>query len=276
MKIVLVPTDFSDNAFVAARYAATWAARRNWQLVLCHAYCAFSTGFQSGRQNMRARELAVKEANAGMQALLKKLQKQVPSANVSGQCVLGNTADVILEQVKQKKAQLIVMGTKGASGLKYILLGSNTFEVIRRSTVPVLAVPEKIKTFQLRKVGFAINYHAAEIPALEDFIDLTEEPLQITLFHLYEKGKREQEQKMALWKRRFKRIASFSSLDFKLQLTRNLPSGIQRFAVKEKLDALVMTSMDKYLFNRVFARKLVKVIAHHPVIPVFFMKGEKK
>jgi nucleotide-binding universal stress UspA family protein len=52
----------------------------------------------------------------------------------------GGAAEEILETAKSKKAQLIVMGTRGLNRQDYLLLGSVTQKVIGRARVPVLAV----------------------------------------------------------------------------------------------------------------------------------------
>ena len=52
----------------------------------------------------------------------------------------GDPAHEILSTAESKDAQLIVMGTRGLSGLDHVLLGSVTERVIRKAAVPVLAV----------------------------------------------------------------------------------------------------------------------------------------
>ena len=187
-------------------------------------------------------------------------------------------ADTVADFASEKDVNLIVMGTQGATGLKYAVLGSNTFAVILKSPVPVVAIPARISTFRMDRVGFAVNYHATEVTALEDFTTLMDRPVVITLFHFYEKGKQEETKKMQKWAKRFEKIATGSDaeLQFKLAISRNLPVSINRMVAREQLDALVMTPMDKPFFSRMFSKQLIKVIAHKPTVPVFFMKTDER
>jgi nucleotide-binding universal stress UspA family protein len=52
----------------------------------------------------------------------------------------GNVVDEILETAKNKRAQLVVMGTRGLDRKEYLRLGSVTERVIGRAKIPVLAV----------------------------------------------------------------------------------------------------------------------------------------
>src|SRR5262245_33347689 len=57
----------------------------------------------------------------------------------------GNPADEILRQVKRLRADLIVMGSHGLSGIRKALFGSTTEQVLRRAPVPVFAIPPSIR-----------------------------------------------------------------------------------------------------------------------------------
>ena len=272
MKNLLVPTDFSANAFVAAKYAAELAKKKVWHVELCHAFRPFYSDFQDDQENQSDRELAVIEATRKMTHLIKKLQTLYPEVSISGECVIGHVIEVIQKQAEQKDAHLIIMGTKGATGLKSVFLGSITFEIIQHSTIPVLAVPRRIKKRGLHKIGFATNYHAAEIAALQDFVDIMDDGLQLIPFHLYQMGKQQETYRMEQWKMKVNKMVSCKKMKFKIAPFRKLPAGIRRFIRKEQLDALVLTTSDKNFLNSYFHKGLVKTIALRPHVPVFFIK----
>ena len=60
---------------------------------------------------------------------------------------------------KDFKADLIVMGSHGASGLKEVFVGSNTEKVVRTSDIPVLVVKNQIREFTMDKVVFACDFN---------------------------------------------------------------------------------------------------------------------
>lgn len=272
MRMILIPTDFSGNSFSAAKYAGAFAGKRSWQLLLCHAYLPFYSGFQSAEENGKYEERAVKTVEHKMVLFVKKLQKLFPELSIQGICVKGHLGQIVKDMAEKNSVSLIVMGTLGASGLKMRLIGSNTFAVIQRSDIPVLAVPKRLKEFRLHKVGFATNYLAAEIVALQDLIDMMGDSIDIVAFHFCREGSSPQEEKMMAWKSKTEKMIAHRPLKHTVALTRNFVSGIRQFISKEKLDMLVMTRIDKDLLTRLLGRSLIKAIVHHPPIPLLFIK----
>jgi nucleotide-binding universal stress UspA family protein len=67
---------------------------------------------------------------------------------------------------------LVVMGTQGASGLKEVLVGSNTAAVIKHCGVPVLAVPENAKYKGVKNVVIADDAGPIDADALEVLMNI--------------------------------------------------------------------------------------------------------
>jgi nucleotide-binding universal stress UspA family protein len=61
----------------------------------------------------------------------------------------GRPADQILERAETIKADMIIMGTHGRSGLAHMLLGSVTEEVARAASCPVLTIRPEAFQFEL-------------------------------------------------------------------------------------------------------------------------------
>ena len=69
----------------------------------------------------------------------------------------GNVADTIIKTSLHHQSDLIVMGTHGASGYRDGFIGSNTYNVIKNASCPVLTVPGKKKYLSFRKILFPIR-----------------------------------------------------------------------------------------------------------------------
>ena len=69
----------------------------------------------------------------------------------------GYTMTTIVKYANSVKADLIIMGTQGASGLKEFFMGSNTAGVINKSTIPVLAIPANATYRDIKKIAFAVD-----------------------------------------------------------------------------------------------------------------------
>jgi nucleotide-binding universal stress UspA family protein len=128
MKTILAPVDFSDASTNAVSFAAELSKRSSACLVIVHI-------FQKREDE--------DEAKNKLKSLEADLKKSFGSELIC-ELVLarGNLIDAMKRIIKVQQPDLIVMGTKGASGLKKLLIGSNTVNLLSKTKVPVLVVPE--------------------------------------------------------------------------------------------------------------------------------------
>ena len=74
---------------------------------------------------------------------MEKMENGIPFEIVT---LSGREDDEILRFAEQQKANLIVMGTHGRTGIEHVLFGSVAEKVLRKSSVPVFVVPSKRNT----------------------------------------------------------------------------------------------------------------------------------
>jgi nucleotide-binding universal stress UspA family protein len=135
---ILVPTDFSAHADEAFRVAQT-LARATGALVIAFHVAPTPAVVSDGGQVLT--ELGKGEP-ANLWERLKTLRPAEPGVRVEHQVIVATrpTARHILEILDQLGCDLIVMGTHGRRGLKQLLFGGVTEEVVRRARCPVLVV----------------------------------------------------------------------------------------------------------------------------------------
>jgi nucleotide-binding universal stress UspA family protein len=83
---------------------------------------------------------------------------------------VGQPAPLILERAARLPADLIVMGTHGATGFEHLVLGSVTEKVLRKATCPVLTVPPRAHTtaqFPFRRLLCAVDFSDWSFAALD-------------------------------------------------------------------------------------------------------------
>lgn len=141
MKRILVAVDFSPASVAAAEQALTLAGAFDAHLLLLHVLHepADAPGFYSSKKAGKKVLRNMEEAAAAMMTefvdkYMKKWEKR------EGRIVPGLPAEEIVRVAEAEKADLVVMGTRGASGLKRMMLGSVADRVIRSCTCPVLTV----------------------------------------------------------------------------------------------------------------------------------------
>lgn len=146
MKIdtILVPTDFSEDAGAALEAATQLARVFDARIVLLHAFSVDLplTGAAFGGGVILPEGFYVEYRN---HATLKvdQLAKETASeagVEVQGVAIQQPASAAIVEQAEKLPADLIVIGTRGLTGLKHVALGSTAERVVRKAGCPVLTV----------------------------------------------------------------------------------------------------------------------------------------
>jgi len=137
---ILCPTDFSPTARHAGQYAADLARAFGAEVVLLHvipemSYPQRSLGMATALPDLRA-ELHQRAKDE----LGKQRQKLDPALNIRTELRDGNAHEQILECATAGKADLIVIGTHGHTGLARMLLGSTAERIVRLATCAVMTV----------------------------------------------------------------------------------------------------------------------------------------
>jgi len=165
MKSILVPYDFSEEAEYAFELAQELATKAACNLKLIHIIeiptsQSFNTmGEVSMGENFIDKIYMVDLVNKRKEQF-KKLEEAHAgkpykfSTNLS----FGNPYAGISGEITEIKADLVIMGSKGSSGLEEILIGSNTEKVVRNSECPVITVKGKVSSSSIKKIVFASDF----------------------------------------------------------------------------------------------------------------------
>jgi len=134
---VLVPTDFSPDADLALAWARVIVEKTGGKLIVQHSYDmpALMTGGAA-----LARASIQKSLETSAHERLEALRATLSGCDVETSVSHGRPDAAILEAAESAKADLIVMGTRGRTGLAHIVMGSTAERVLRRSHVPVVTL----------------------------------------------------------------------------------------------------------------------------------------
>jgi nucleotide-binding universal stress UspA family protein len=164
MKNVLIPTDFSDNSLNALNYALVL-----FKNIPCNFYIVHVLDFAERRAEAIANGPSLLEASPHKKdKAIKELNKILQSVRDTSQdsdhrfftqYYYGFFVEVIRKQVIEKKIDLILLGTKGASGLKKFIIGSNAGDVITKVRCNTLIIPENAPPQPPRKIAFPSDFN---------------------------------------------------------------------------------------------------------------------
>jgi len=167
---IVVATDFSQVSSRAVEYAANIASDNDSRLYVLHASppeVRLPIPLDPLPASLDPEIIHARES-------LYKLSKSKAVKTLQCEEILerGPVWDVVKEVAENKRADLVVVGTHGRTGLKKLVLGSVAEEIFRCAACPVLTVgPAAIPTQQIRKVLYATDFGAASVHALPYAID---------------------------------------------------------------------------------------------------------
>ncbi len=140
-KRIICPIDFSDASRAALEAAAEVAKRYGAKVALFHAYPVPGYTFPDGSFVASSKMLdELSEQAQRHLAEWKAIAEGLGIAHVEIATAIGEPAHEILAFAKAQKADLLVLGTHGRTGIQHALMGSVAERVVRRSTCPVLTV----------------------------------------------------------------------------------------------------------------------------------------
>lgn len=143
MKNILVPTDFSNNAYKALTYAGGLATHSGATVHILHTYTLLEN-VVSGLGGLREswNEARKKEKTAALLQAKQDILERFPALKVEVHLFTGSTEEVLLKNCEEGNIDLVVMGKQGTAGIESVFMGSVTASLISKSNVPVLAIPE--------------------------------------------------------------------------------------------------------------------------------------
>ena len=136
---ILVTHDFSDRSTEAVRIAGAWADALGAELTLLHVvepvvypdYYAI---------NMASSDTMTRLRDRAVVALDRAADEILGARPVNTTVLIGRAAETIIVEAEASEIDLVVMGTRGLSGLEQLVLGSVAEAVLRRCPVPLLTV----------------------------------------------------------------------------------------------------------------------------------------
>jgi nucleotide-binding universal stress UspA family protein len=150
---ILVPVDFSETSKNALQYAVDLFGGTDLEITLLHIY-----GTQSTALMMKSIDrVLIENAEREMTELIGNLKKDFPDLQLRSRLAKNYAASTISDLGNSGEYDLIVMGTKGVSGLKEVFMGSIAGGVISKTSAPVIVVPLDYKFTSLDRIVFAVG-----------------------------------------------------------------------------------------------------------------------
>lgn len=274
MKQILLPTDFSPISINAMQYAT-----RLFKDIPCTFYVLnvfripYLTNEELMDQNAANLALVEDEMYENSKEEMEKLLEVIPKNEIHSFQTISdyNLFSLAVEQVVQEKQiELIIMGTKGASGVKEIFLGSNASDVIMKSSCHVIAVPEHIDFKEPKELvfptDFLIDYDFQDLAPLVNIAELTDATIRIV--HFSDKDELDEDQIRN--KRKLDSFLVNVQHSYHTLSNKDFEEGLNCFTQSRgNIDMIVIMARHYTFFERLFFKPKVRALSFHAKIPLF-------
>jgi len=274
MKRILVPVDFSEQAKCAVKTAASIAGKTGSEIYLLH-IVDLPEGIidpQSGADNSSpASILYMQKIHERFEEI--KNSPELKDLTVYEKVNFQKTFDGVIEESKKDNIDLIVMGSSGASGLKEIIVGSNTEKVVRNSNVPVLVVKKGSDNLKIKHIVFASDFGNDSKNRFQDVIDFAK-MFDATLHLLYVNTPYNFNTTKYINEKISNFIEDFDLDKFDINIYDDISveKGILNFANDIDADLIALNTHGRSGLSQLFNGSIGQELANHALKPVLTFK----
>lgn len=257
IKKILVPTDFSDSSKAAVSYAIEMALKLEARLYLMHS--------MEGAFSMSSERLLEQLINDDR---FRKIEAQTITE-------IGDPGSAILRESEEIGADLIMMGSKGSSGGRK-LLGSTTTEVISKSDVPVLVVPQNSSFKGFEDIVFMTDFNDGDLSALKELLDWARYfNASLHVLHIFTDESFQDLIRFKGFKEVVKERIDYDKLSFERAFNPSFDEGFFNYMKTRNPNLVVLTRYKKSFFQKLMDGDHIRHIEFEATIPFLTLTGDK-
>jgi nucleotide-binding universal stress UspA family protein len=265
----LVPTDFSDNSLKALDFALALANSKVDRITLIH---VVETHYDFASQVEFFTKQQLQEGKKRGKELLASHEDS--KINLKFKLVEGNPALQIAQLAAKQKVDLIVMGTKGASGITKTLIGTVAVSVVREASCPVLVVPAAAFKTNLKQFVLGLEFADHE-PQLLTWVatQIKKWKGHLQVVHVRSTEKQLFKQELLELGMKYHLNKKYPSLKPEFfALTGGKPMEVLRTHMKSKPGILVMCHAQQGFLNELFSKSDSLQMAFHTEAPLLVLR----
>lgn len=266
MKHFLVPIDFSDTSVNAARYAVELTKSiEGAQLTFYHVYSRISFATLSAKEEGSRQKVS----EQALHEVVEKIGAHGDS-RISVVAEEGSFVENINDYALGHKIDMIVMGITGSSRITQVFMGTNTLNVVRHVTCPVMIIPAEAMYKGFNHGVFISDFkdvaRTTPFAALHSILDTFHPEIDIVnvdsehFVELSEEYKLERgamEDKLGKYNPKFSFLRSFDFLD-----------GINSYVESKNIDVIITVPRKHSFISQLFKTSHTKKLAYHSTVPI--------
>ncbi|NND63698.1 MAG: universal stress protein [Flavobacteriaceae bacterium] len=282
MKRIILPTDFSENSMNAIRYAMRLFEKESCTFYLLNTFTPAAyyvgTNMMNSNSALQLEQVAIDNANKGLEEIQETLKSEFsnPNHTIEKRAAFNLLVSEILTMEEEMDIDLVVMGTKGATGAKEVFLGTQTMYTIKNVSCPVIAVPSDFHYENPKEILFPTDF---KFDTSNPFLPLVKELSQqhtarINVLNAYygEPLSDAQNEKKDFLDSYFDSTAHI----FHTAEGVDVVEAVEEFQIKHKINFLVMIHNRHSFFENLLFRPVINQIAYHTHVPFLVIPSVKR
>ena len=273
MRTILFPTDFSENAIHASEYAGLLASKYEANVIILNCYAAPIIEEYQPLSNVadftaEMKNISEKNLNEFKEAFIK--MSGLNEDRVSQRIEFGFIADSICGVAKDINADMIVMGTRGASSTLEKWIGTNAQAVMKQAKCPVWIIPEKVVLNYPQKFLYAADLREDEVGATQKLMEFVK-PFEANckIIHIDDQFELNVGHKVGAVINDLKEEFKDDDNVFVRNIKRDdIVEGLEAYILTYKPDVLVLALHDKSFFSKIFEQSVSNHFVYHADLPM--------
>lgn len=184
----------------------------------------------------------------------------------------GQVLAVLLDCIQEQKADLVIMGTKGAGAFSGAIFGSTTSNLMAKTDCPVMAIPFGIKfSADIKRMTYATDYKASDIHAIDKLVEFARLfHSQINVLHISGDEIEAEEEKNLMndFMNKVNKKIEYNNISFQILHGNDVEEKLEEYLSEDNTDMLVMSTHKRGLMDKIFGKSTTKEIVLETTIPL--------
>lgn len=279
MKKIIVPTDFSDNAYNALRYAVQLLKDEICTFYILNTYTpvVYDPEYLNTAATLSLTEIAQRQSMQGLEDTFNRIKNEFNNPNHRFETIsaFNYLSDELQIQTEEKDIDLIIMGTQGATGAKEVIFGSQTMHVIKVIKCPLLAVPS---AYKYRGVDAILLPNDFQMELEENRLRIlkvlaSKKNSKLHFLHVLTKEYLNENQEDC--RKKLENYFEGISKEFHFVQSDSLVESINKLEKQLDIDMLVMMNNKHSFFENLLFQPAVENIGFHTQIPFLIIPSGK-
>ena len=279
MKTILYATDYSENSAAALKYAREMSNQMGTRLVVTHVFdypTVLGTEMLSEPFAQLEKDAFKTHRTKLEQFCEKYLGGNWENPNIQLEAMENKSVmKGIISVADEWHAYLIVIGMKGGSAIREMIMGSTTKHLIEKAPCPILSIPADVSHMPIKTIVYATDFEEEDVYAIRKLAEMAEQfDAEIKVIHISTKEEYKGERQMEWFKEMLHEKVKYGRIDFELLFTDDVFDALRIYLGDTGADLMVMLEREKGGFlKKWFHQDLVKKMESYGRVPLLSFRG---